>query len=583
MISEDFIIELKNRCDIGYIVAQYVNLKNAGKNKICKCPFHSDKTPSMVVYENTQSFYCFGCGVGGDVITFIKNIEHLEYAEAVEFLAKKVGLKVYEDTIDRKNSIMRKKILEINKVVAKFYFSNLSSVDSEKVREYLNKRKISPQYIKKFGLGFAKDSWDDIINLLYSKGYSKEEILEADLAVKGKNNSFYNMFRNRLIFPIIDLKGNVIAFGGRILSTEGFGPKYLNSSDTLVFKKSNNVYALNFAKNTKKNYIILVEGYMDVISLYQAGFDNVVAALGTSLTHQQAKLISTYTGQVMLSYDSDEAGEKAANRAMNILNEVGVSVKILDIKDAKDPDEYIKKFGKEKFHVLVKNSKHVLDFQLDSLKRKYDIVQASDKINFLKDIVNLLSHVSNPLEREVYISKISQELDINKDIIALQIKKKIKKQISEKRIKQSKALNQILTYNKNNYAGSRVKYIIAEEKIITILIKNPDFYNIVSSKLTGEDFEDTYNQEIFKVIMQRLKDGLQVDITSLSNVINETLVKKVAYLLASDLNINFNENNFLEYINVLKKRQSNDVTNLDKMNNDEFKNYFKQIKDSKFK
>ena len=578
MISEDFISDLKNRCDIEYIISSYVELKKAGKNKVGRCPFHSEKTPSMVVYNDTQSFYCFGCGAGGDVITFIKNIEHLDYLQAVAFLASKVGLSIPQNVQDDKQYILRNKLFKINQIAARHFFKNLIHPDSKEVHQYLALRQIDPKFVKKFGLGFAKDSWNDITDLLKSKGFSNDELLKSNLVSKGKNGNIYDAFRNRLIFPIIDLSGHVIAFGARKLKESDFGPKYINSSDTYIFKKSNNLFALNFCKNTKKDYIILAEGYLDVISLYQAGFDNAVASLGTSLTSQQARLLSHYTSEVLISYDSDSAGQKAASRAINILGSAGISAKILDIKGAKDPDEFIKKFGKERFSLLIKDSQNIFDFKIKKLKNKYDLSLSQDKVNFLKEAVLILSQVSNSLEREVYISKLSHELDINRDIINLQVNKNIKYQINKNKKKFANEIN-IINYNNQINNSYNIKLVTAENKIITILLKNPDFYNIAISKLSSEDFSDLVNKKIYSVIIDRLKNNLSIDITNLSNILDEEAIKKMAYLLASDLNINFNKNDFIDYIDSIIINKSS--SNCSKMDNQQLKDYFLKIKKQK--
>ena len=593
MISEDFINELKNRCDIEYIISTYVDLKKAGKNKVGRCPFHSEKTPSMVVFADTQSFYCFGCGQGGDVITFVKNIENLSYVEAVNFLAKKVGLPIPENTKEDKTYLLRNKLIKINQIAAKHFFKNLTNQDSHQVKDYLVSREIRPEFVKKFGLGYAKDSWNDITNLLLSKGFSEEEILSSNLAVKSKNGNLFDTFRGRLIFPIIDLMGNVIAFGGRLLdnnldnnpdqnsaqnsnkNSNYTKPKYLNSSDTLVFKKSNNLFSLNFCKNTKKNYIILSEGYMDVVALYQAGFDNAVATLGTALTSNQARLLSKYTSEVVISYDSDSAGQQAATRAINILSEVGISSKVLDIKNAKDPDEYIKKFGKERFSFLIRDSQNIFEYQIEKLKKKFDFSVSQDKINFLKEVVLILSKISNQIEREVFISKISDELKISREVISLQVRKIIKKQIAKDKKTQQKAINTI-KFNNNQSDKSNIKSITTENKIITVLLKSPDFHKIaLESNLQPENFVDATNKDIYNIILQRLQNNLSIDITSLSNVMSEDAIKKIAYLIACDMNVNF------DYINVLLDMQQFSEKDFSKMNNDELKDYFLKIKKQK--
>lgn len=580
MISEDFINELKNRCDIEDIISSYADLKRAGRNKVCCCPFHSEKTPSMVVYSDTQSFYCFGCSAGGNVITFIKNIEHLDYVQAVEFLANKVGLKIPENSFDNKLYKLKKQIIKINKIAAKHFFKNLTDPSSKLVKEYLISRRLSPQCVQKFGLGYSKDSWNDIYNLLKSNGFTDEAILKSNLVSKNQSGKIYDTFRNRLMFPIINLNGNVVAFGGRILNINERVPKYLNSSDTPIFKKSHNLFGLNICKNTKEKYIILTEGYMDVIALHQAGFDNAVATLGTALTSQQARLISSYAKEVIISYDSDSAGQKATSRAINILGNEGVSVKVLDIKNAKDPDEFIKSFGKNKFSLLIKDSKNVFDFKINKLKAKYNLSDSQNKVDFLKEVVLILAEISNPLEREVYTSKIAQELSVDKNVITLQINKNIKKQIIQNKQKHLKEINNI-NYNNKQSHNDNIKLIVAENKIITILLKNPDFYKHATSRLKIEDFSDEINKNIYQTIINRLVDDLPIDITSLSNILNDEAIKKIAYLFASDLNINFNKQDLDSYIDILLNHKLKSCINFSNMNDEQLKSYFLEIKKSK--
>ena len=363
MLPESFLNELKYRTDIEQVISRYVQLRRRGRNLTGLCPFHAEKTPSFTVYPDTQSFYCFGCGAGGDAITFIKRMENLEYMEAVRTLAERVGLEVPEGTADDGSRQRKARILELNRAAARHFHKNLMSDIGREARAYLVGRGLSKSTVVGFGIGFAPESWNDLRDHLRGQGFSDEEMISAALVSPGKNGGCYDAFRNRIIFPIIDLRGGVIAFGGRNLGEQG--PKYLNSGDTPVFKKSRNLFALGFAKNTKRPEMILCEGYMDVVALHQGGFDNAVATLGTALTPEQARLISGYTGTVVLSYDSDGPGQKATGRAISIFEDTGVKVRVLSIPDAKDPDEFIKKFGPERFELLLEGSAGAVDFEVE--------------------------------------------------------------------------------------------------------------------------------------------------------------------------------------------------------------------------
>ncbi|MEG2074569.1 MAG: DNA primase, partial [Angelakisella sp.] len=367
MLPESFLNELKYRCDIEQTNSSYLPLRRRGRNLTGLCPFHSEKTPSFTVYPENQSFFCFGCGAGGDIISFIKRIENLDYIEAVRFLAQRAGMEMPENAEDGSHKL-RLKIQEMNREAAKYYHTMLMADCGKAARTYLIGRGMTKAMVTKFGVGYAPDGWQGLADHLRAKGYTNDEMAAAALVSHGKNGGVYDSFRDRVIFPIIDLRGGVIGFGGRVM--QGSGPKYLNSSDTLVFKKSRNLFALNLAKSTKRKQILLAEGYMDVISIYQAGFDNAVATLGTALTEEQARLISGYTSEVVIAYDSDGAGQTATKRAVDILERVGLKLKILSMAGAKDPDEYIKKFGAERFELLIEGSKSSLDFEISKLYNK---------------------------------------------------------------------------------------------------------------------------------------------------------------------------------------------------------------------
>ena len=427
MIPESFINELKYQCYIEDIVGGYVNLKRAGRNLKGLCPFHSEKTPSFTVYPENGSYYCFGCGSGGDVITFIRNIENLDYVEAVRFLAAKVGMTVPEEETDNGTAKLKTRILEANRLSARFFHENL--IHTPQALAYIRDRGLTDRTIRHFGLGFAKNSWDDLHHFLRSKGYSDEELYQAALISKGRNGSYYDQFRNRFMFPIIDVRGNVIGFGGRVLDDSK--PKYLNSADTPVFKKSRNLFALNFAKNTKERSLILGEGYMDVIAMHQAGFTNAVATLGTSLTADQARMISQYAKEVIIAYDSDSAGQTATKRALSLFEETGIKVRILSIPDAKDPDEYIKRFGATRFKLLLEGCSNAIEFELAKAKANFDLETADGKVGYLKEAAKVLAGIRSPVEIDVYAAKIAGETEVSKEAVKLQVQDYMKKSFYE--------------------------------------------------------------------------------------------------------------------------------------------------------
>lgn len=411
-IPESFLQEVSDRNDIADVVSGYVRLnKKSGANLFGLCPFHSEKTPSFSVAPDKQIYHCFGCGKGGGVFNFIMEIENLTFPESVEFLAKRVGLQVPEENRDDPESRRREQLLRLNKDAGKFFYKQFLSPEGEPAREYALRRELTSSTIKKFGLGYAPDSWDSLTKAMKELGYSEGLMLQAGLVRKGKKGGVYDTFRNRLMFPVFDVRGNVIGFSGRIL---GDGePKYMNSPETPVFNKSKNLFGLNLAKKTKLGSIILCEGNVDVVVLHQAGFDNAVASLGTSLTPEQARLISRYVNEVVIAYDGDSAGQKATARAIGILEKLDVKVRVLTMTGAKDPDEYIKKFGADSFRNLLAKSEDHTDYTLGKIKDKYDLTVPESKLNFLKEAEQYVAGFSGKAEREVYAMRIADMIGVS--------------------------------------------------------------------------------------------------------------------------------------------------------------------------
>lgn len=505
-IPQNFVEELKYRNKIDDVISSYVNLKRTGSNKTGLCPFHSEKTPSFTVFTNTETFHCFGCGAGGDVITFIMRAENLEYTAALEFLAKRAGMEMPVDDEHKSEMLKRSRILEMNKDAAKFFNQMLYSPEAERARAYLEKRKLSSAAVKRFGLGYAPDSFDALRNHMKKLGYCDAELKEAFLCGKSeRTGKFFDYFRGRLIFPIIDNFSNVIAFGGRAINDE-VKPKYLNTSDTPVFKKSRNLFALNFARSCADEYIILCEGYMDVIAVNMAGFSNAVATLGTALTSEQARIMAKYTKKVVISYDSDDAGQSAAKRAIPLLSEAGIEVSVLKMKDAKDPDEYIKKFGAAKFKLLIEGSRGKFDFLCDTVLKKYDISIPDERVRAAHEICEIIAGFYSDVERSVYVSKAAERLSIEEKSIRTDTERIRKKKIREEdgeRMRKIISDTSGYTDNINRERVGNTRAAKAEETIIGLMLLYPELFSKAVSEewaLCPEDFKTSFGRRIFEAL-----------------------------------------------------------------------------------
>lgn len=529
-LSDDFLQELRNRADIETTISSYVNLKRAGRISKGLCPFHGEKTASFTVYPDTQSYYCFGCGNGGDVITFIKNIENLDYIDAVRFLADRVGLDMpdennYDSTMNKR----RLRMLEANREAARFFHNTLKTQDGAIGYRYFKDRGLTDDIIRKFGLGFAPDSFNALTNYLINKGYTKDELVLANLARRSQKNpnNIYDNFRNRVMFPIIDVKGNVIAFGGRVMDDSK--PKYLNTSDTLVYKKSMGVFALNLAKKSGKDSLILCEGYMDVIALHQAGFTNAVAGLGTALTSEQAHLLSRYASEILISYDADEAGQKAAARALTIFKNTTAKIKILRLSGGKDPDEIIKNYGVEKMKAIITGAANEVEFALLREHSKYDLASDDGKRQYLQAAIKVLSNVG-AIELEIYASRIANELSVAKDVIISEAKRQAKKNnvLGQKKEfteiqRQEDILDKLNAQRKSFYRAAK-----AEEMLIALIMANPEFLKSVDEKISYEDFVTDFNKRIYKAVTDRLRQGKSAEISFLYGELTEDEISAVA-------------------------------------------------------
>lgn len=501
--------DLKSRCDITDIVSSYVNLKRRGKNMVGLCPFHNEKSPSFNVYPENNSFYCFGCGAGGDVITFIRKIENLDYIEAVKMLADRVGLQMPEQGVDDSMSRLRQRVLEINRESARFFHSALLSPEGKPGLDYFARRRLPMKMICHFGLGWAPESRFALVNHLRSKGYSEREMIAANVAVETRSGRAMDRFHARVMFPIIDLRGNVVAFGGRILTNEK--PKYINTSDTPVYHKSSGLFAMNFAKNALENdRIILAEGYMDVISLHKAGIENAIASLGTALTAEQARIIARYAKEVVICYDSDEAGQKAAQRAIPILRGAGLLVRVMAVPGNKDPDEFINACGDEgaaRFRRLIEQSGNDVEYRLAKLKSGYDLSNENGRIQYLMAAVELLAGLENAIERDVYVSRLSQELNVDKNAILQQMSVSVRKKARAAQRQQQRDMTEQLSARRDTVNPEKRRYVRvanAEERLIACLFHNNDLAQSLNRRVPPEKFVTAFNRRLYQSLLGKI-------------------------------------------------------------------------------
>lgn len=583
---DSFLQELKLRNDITEIASSYVNLKRHGRNMVGLCPFHGEKTPSFNIYTENGSFYCFGCGAGGDVITFIMKIENLDYVEAVKFLAQRAGMEMPENTYDDSMSKLRMRIYEANREAARFFHSTLISPRGQSGLNYLRGRALSDRTIRHFGLGFADDDWNSLCNHLKNKGFSEYEIYSANLAFRRKNgNGIYDRFVNRVMFPIIDLRGNVIAFGGRIMTDEK--PKYLNTSDTPVFKKSENLFSLNNAKSSDTRTLILCEGYMDVIALNQAGFTNAVATLGTALTNEQAVLMKRYADEVIICYDADGAGQKATARAIQILRNAGLPIKILTVPSGKDPDEFIRSKGENgpaAFKLLIDKCGNDVEYRLMKLRENYNLTTTDGKVAFLNDAVKIVASIESPIERDVFASKLCAELEIDKNAFNDQIAKIKRRGRRENIKKETRQIQYELNgqndkINKEHYKKPRSSS--AEEALLVYLINNPDYANSISERVTPDKFSNSLIKRYYEYVLGKIKSGYE-PLTSVASDFNSDEVSYLYKLISTTIPAASTRAAVEEYIKVINEESSKLTSDkLAEMSADDINDYIKRLKQNK--
>ena len=532
MIPEDIINEIKYRNDIETAVSQYVNLKRRGKNLVGLCPFHSEKTPSFTVYPENGSFYCFGCGVGGDVFTFTGLIENLDYMESIKLLAERSGITLPQDGYDDSMQRLKKKIYDINRDTARFFHSFLMSPGGKWALDYLTGRGLTVKTIKHFGLGAAPDSWDALIHHLKEKGYTESDMLAANVIGKSNRGGFYDRFRKRVMFPIINIRGNIVAFSGRAMpGDDKQGGKYVNTADTPVYKKSENLFGINFAKSVCSERVILVEGNMDVISLHQAGFENTVAPLGTAFTTEQANLLSRYTKEIVLMLDADAAGQKAVRRASGLLENTGLSVRVVVVPDGKDPDEYIKKNGKERFAALLEGAVSDMEYKLLTAAKDIDLNSEDGRLKYLAAAAEIIAATDDIMTRDIYIGRLSEKYGVSRTALTTRVNELRKR---NSRQKQKKEISDIIRpkFTKDDINPERrksVKGTAAEETLIAVLLKNPDFYKIALDKLPPEKMLTSLNRRIYETIISVLEHGGSLDISAFAE---KLLPAEIGYLVS---------------------------------------------------
>jgi len=522
-ISEEFKQELKSRTDIVDVISSYVHLKRTGRNMQGLCPFHNEDTPSFSVSPEKNMFHCFGCKASGDVITFIMRIENIEYLEAIRLLAQRAGLEIPESSArDEGISKLKNRIYEANREAARFYNQQLYTQQGAKALKYLYSRGLTDTAIRHFGLGYSPPSRFELLNHLKSKGFKEDELVKANLANKSKNgNGYYDSFSDRVMFPIIDLRGNVIAFGGRVMAAD-IQPKYLNTSDTPVFSKKNNIYALNFAKKKIRNdRIILVEGYMDVIAMHNAGFEETVATLGTALTKEQAKIISRYCKEIVICYDSDNAGQQATERAIDIFRSVGLNIKILTVPNGKDPDEFMKTYGDEghsRFSYLLSKCGNDIEYRINKLRSRYDTDDTEQKVQFLTECAKLFASIENTIERDAYIQRLSDECLIERNAVYEQVQKYVNNNKIEEK-KQYKREMQAISAKNDKIEAERavnLRACNAEEALLSILLTNADASLNVCKTLTSDIFITPFNKKVYEKIKERAEKNLPTEAVDLS-------------------------------------------------------------------
>ena len=552
--SEEILNEVRQSNDIVDVISQYVHLKRSGRNYFGLCPFHNEKSPSFSVSPDKQIFHCFGCGVGGNVITFVSQIEGLNFVETVQMLAERANIQLptLQNNGDTQREILKDKVYKVNEFTAEYYHQNLYKPQAKMAQEYVKKRQLTNETLKSFRIGFS-GKFDELYQELKKQGFQEQEILESGLVNKNERGQYIDRYRNRLMFPICDARGRVIAFGGRVLDDSK--PKYINSPENVVYSKGRHLFGLNVAKKGDTKKILIVEGYMDVISLHQRGITNVVASLGTALTEQQGWLLRKNSEQIILSFDSDEAGIKAKLRSIEILQNMGCDLRVLQLEGAKDPDEYILKYGNMRFQNAVDKAFSVVEFKVKILKKELDLDNTNDKIKFLNEIAKLISKVDNTMEREVYIEKIAKEYDISKEAIYAEVNKlTYKNDKSEKILEKAKP---VVLHKKEETKEISEAIKKRENTIISILLTGDlSIFEIIKQNIKPEDFQDEINKEIAKKLYEEFEKG-NSNINGIIDNLDQEQQNQITMIMAEDYEIEDLEKAIDDIIQAYKRDKLN--------------------------
>ena len=521
-----FLDELAARNPIEDVVGQYVNLKRSGSNMFGLCPFHGEKTASFSVAPDKGIYYCFGCHKGGNAVNFMMEIEGLSYPDAVRALAKRAGMEVPEDEQYQSRYRAQERLWALHKEAARFFHSQLYSPVGKEALQYALGRGMSKSILTTFGVGFAPDTWDSLVKAMRAKGYTDQELKDSGLVtVSQKNGNIFDRFRGRLMFPIIDVRGNVIGFGGRIIKNDKEAAKYLNSPETLIFNKRKNLFGLNLAKKTKQDFLILVEGNIDVVALHQYGFDNAVASLGTSLTEEHAVLLSRYTEQVVLIYDGDEAGQRATRRAIPMLEKAGLQVKVMQMKDAKDPDEYLKRFGADKFRNLLNESSNRVEYQLVAIRKKYNLSSDEERVKFISEAAEFVSSLTNAVQREIYGTRAAEAAGISYEAMKIEVNKAFKRRMAREKKKQERidlSPAAQLQPRSRTIRYDNMKSAMAEESLIAMVLKEPALLD-QTGQLNRESFSSPLLGQVYAQLQARHRDGLEVSLAGISDLSTEEM------------------------------------------------------------
>ncbi|MBQ9414490.1 MAG: DNA primase [Clostridia bacterium] len=561
-LPDRFIEDLTMRNRIEEVASSYVNLRQRGRNFVGLCPFHGEKTPSFTIYPENNSFYCFGCGAGGDIITFVKKIEHLDYLDAVRFLADRAGLEMPRLEIDDTVSKLRRRCLEANREAARFYYELLYSPAGKEGLDYYHSRGYTDRTIKHFGLGFAPNGFHALLDHLRKKGFHDEELLSAGLCRRSQKGHLYDFFRYRVIVPIIDVRGNVIAFGGRVLDDSK--PKYLNTGDTPVFKKTNNLFALNFAKEGERT-LILCEGYMDVIAMHQAGFTNTVAALGTSFTEDHARLMARYADDVFLLFDSDAAGQQGLARAVDKLRTTGLRTRVVRIPDGKDADEYLRKHPPGDLKLLIERSPGDVEYQLSAIRARHTLTTTDGKFAYIQEAVKLIATLSNPIEQDLYAGRLAQETDVSKSVILQQLdsmKRRRKKRAEREVLPQELKKERQETQRINPEALQYPEAAAAEEALIGLLLMHPDYIEAAARELPAEDMLTSLNRKIYALLIERKQAGLLVELSLLAVSFEDDQMAYITRIWNKAGTLGGSEDDMQRYIRVIREQGSLSKINL---------------------